>query len=70
MGRRNSGLGRSNRLRRGFSEVAGQPGFGEEPDYPLRGIPLPGFNSVAVVVLKFMMIIVITFSEGKDRHQE
>ena len=46
-----------------------QADFGERPDYPLRRVELPGLYAVAIVVLKFVVIVVIAFAESHERRQ-
>ena len=59
-----------NRLAGCAPEAAGQSDFGEEPDDPFRRIPLPRFYSVAIIMLKFMVIVVIAFPEREQRHEK
>ena len=40
----------------------------QQPDGPFGWVELPGFHAVPVVVLKFMMIIMIAFTESEERH--
>jgi len=40
--------------------------LGQNPDDPFRWIDLPGFHSIPVIMLKLVMIVMISFAEGKD----
>lgn len=42
----------------------------QHPYGPFGWIKLPGFYAIAIVVLEFVVVIVVTFSEGADRHEE
>ena len=42
----------------------------ENPDQPLGWVPLPRFHAIAIIVLKFVMIIVIALAKGKQRHEK
>ena len=48
------------------AELADQANLGQSPDNPFRRIDLPGFHSVPIVMLKFVVIVMIPFAEGKD----
>src|SRR5882762_9409456 len=48
------------------AELADQANLGQNPDNPFRRIDLPGFHSVPIVMLKFVVIVMIPFAEGKD----
>jgi len=55
-------LGGRNFFRPGASKVGCDPEFGEHPDEPFGGIPLPWFDAVAVIMLEFVVIVVVTFA--------
>ena len=59
-----------NRLAGCAPEVADEPNSGEQPDDPFRRIPLPRFYAVAIIVLKFVVIVVIAFPESEQCHQK
>src|SRR5260370_27267738 len=59
-----------NCFRRNAAETAGQSELRQSPDQPFGRIPLPRLHAVAVIVLKFVVIIVIAFAESEYRHQE
>ena len=42
----------------------------KSPDDPFGRIEVPWFHAVAVIVLKLMVIVMITFAEGNERHNE
>jgi hypothetical protein len=48
------------------AKLADQANLGQNPDHPFRRIDLPGFYSIPVVMLKLVVIVMITFAEGKD----
>src|SRR4051794_36770236 len=50
------------------AQIGGEAQLAEQPNGPLGRVELPRFHAVAVVVLKFMMIIVIAFAEGEEGH--
>ncbi len=41
----------------------------EQPDAPFGGIELPGLYPIAIVVLKLVMEVVITFTESEPGHE-
>src|ERR1044072_1740662 len=51
-------------------EVAGETDFRQRPDDPFGGIEVPRFHTVAVVVLKLVVIVVITLAEREDRQEK
>src|SRR5438128_1232735 len=51
-------------------EAGSDTQFGENPDQPLGRIPLPRFHTIAVIVLKFVVIVVVALPEGEDREKE
>lgn len=55
---------------RNGAQIRGQPYLIQQPDRPFGGIELPFANSIAVVVLKFVVVVVVAFAEGADRHEE
>src|SRR5438128_2520824 len=59
-----------NRLAGCAPEAADQSNSGEQPDDPFRRIPLPRFYAVAIIVLKFVVIVVIAFPESEQCHEE
>src|SRR5260370_6957988 len=59
-----------NCFRRNAAETAGQSELRQSPDQPFGRIPLPRLHAVAVIVLKFVMIIVIALAESEYRHQK
>src|SRR5260370_34613985 len=58
-----------NCFRRNAAETAGQSELRQSPDQPFGRIPLPRLHAVAVIVLKFVMIIVLALAESEYRHQ-
>src|ERR1700745_4310126 len=58
-----------NCFRRNAPQTAGQSELRQSPDQPFGRIPLPRLHAVAVIVLKFVVIIVIAFAESEYRHQ-
>src|SRR6266705_6900623 len=52
------------------AETAGQAQLRQSPDQPFGRVPLPRLHAVAVIVLKFVVIIVIAFAESEYRHQK
>ena len=40
----------------------------ESPNGPFGGIELPGFDAISIIRLKFVVIIVVAFSEGEQSH--
>ena len=61
-------FGKENLFGGNAAQLPGQTELRQGPDNPFRWINLSPFHSVAVIVLKFVMIIMITFTEGHDRH--
>src|SRR5437667_11068745 len=59
-----------NCFRRNAAETAGQSELRQSPDQPFGRIPLPRLHAIAVIVLKFVVIIVIAFAESEYRHQK
>src|SRR5260370_3497261 len=59
-----------NRFRWNAAETARQSELRQSPDQPFGRVPLPRLHAVAVIVLKFVMIIVIAFAESEYRHQK
>src|SRR6266446_2428351 len=59
-----------NCCRRNAAETAGQSELRQSPDQPFGRVPLPRFHAVAVIVLKFVVIIVIALAESEYRHQK
>src|SRR5438046_4414406 len=55
---------------RNAAETAGQSELRQSPDQPFGRIPLPRLHAIAVIVLKFVVIIVIAFAESEYRHQK
>src|SRR5206468_12336063 len=55
---------------RNAAETAGQSELRQSPDQPFGRVPLPRLHAVAVIVLKFVVIIVIAFAESEYRHQK
>src|SRR5678815_4170386 len=64
------GLARGNQFRPRAAETARQPDLGETPNQPFCRVPLPWLHSVTIIVLKFVVIIMVTFAEGKQRHEK
>src|SRR5258707_14489400 len=48
------------------AKLADEAYLGHGPDDPFRRIDLPGFHSIPVVMLKLVVIVMISFAEGKD----
>ena len=51
------------------TKISGQSDFREGPDDPLCRIEFPRLHSVAVVVLKFVVIIMVAFAESEEREE-
>src|ERR1700730_9293381 len=52
------------------AQTAGQTELRQSPDQPFGRVPLPWFYPVAIVVLKFVMIIVVALAESEYCHQK
>ena len=52
------------------AQVLREPQFRERPDDPLGRIELPWLYSIAVVVLKLMVIVVIAFAESEEGQEK
>src|SRR5207248_7029695 len=52
------------------AQVLREPQFRERPDDPLGRIELPWFYSIAIVVLKLMVIVMIAFAESEEGQEE
>src|SRR5205814_6208131 len=63
-------LARGNQFRPRAAQTARQPDLGETPNQPFRWVPLPWLHSVTIIVLKLVMIIMVTFAEGKQSHEK
>src|SRR5258707_11072040 len=63
-------LAQGNQFRPGAAQTARQADLGETPNQPFRRVPLPWLHSVTVIVLKLVMIIMVTFAHGKQRHEK
>src|SRR5436309_11729935 len=57
-------------FRRNAAETACQSELRQSPAQPFGRIPLPRLHAIAVIVLKFVVIIVIAFAESEYRHQK
>src|ERR1700730_756030 len=51
------------------SEFGDKADLREDPDKPLCGVELPRLDAISIVVLKLVMIVMVDFAEGDDRHQ-
>ncbi len=51
-----------------LAEFSGEPEFVKGPNGPFGGVEMPRFHPVTIVVLKFVMIIVVAFTEGYEGH--
>jgi len=60
---------RGNQFRPRAPQTARQSNLRETPNQPFRRVPLPRLHSVTIIVLKRVVIIMVTFAEGKQRHQ-
>src|SRR5881392_3121726 len=63
-------LARGNQFRPRAAQTARQSDLGETPNQPFRWVPLPRLHSVTIIVLKLVVIIMVTFAEGKQRHEK
>ena len=61
-------LGKKDGLGGYLPEISGETQFIEDPNDPLGGIELPRFDPVAVVVLKFVVIVMVPLAECDERH--
>ena len=52
------------------AQIPSQPEFRKGPNDPLGRIDLPWFYSVAVVMLKLMVIVVIAFAESEEGQEK
>src|SRR5215475_5818552 len=63
-------LARGNQFRPRAAQTARQSDPGETPNQPFRRVPIPWLHSVTIIVLKLVMIIVVAFAQGKQRHEK
>ena len=63
-------LGGGDFLRGDAAEMRGDSQLGQHPDEPLGRIPLPRLYAVAVIVLKFVVIIVVALAQGEEGEKE
>ena len=59
-----------NLICRNAAQISNKSQFGQRPDEPLGRVKLPWLHSVAVVVLKFVVVVVIAFAHGKKSKEE
>lgn len=52
------------------AQISNKFEFGQCPDEPLSRVELPWLHSVTVVMLKFVVVVVITFAHGEKGEQE
>jgi len=62
-------FGKDNFFGRNTTQLPSEAEFGQRPDQPLCRIDLPRLHAVAVVMLKFVMIIMVPLAKGHDRHE-
>src|SRR5262249_54374173 len=62
-------LSLANFLRRSAPKIAGEAEFRERPNDPFGWIDIPEAHAVAIVVLKFVMIVVIAFPQREQREK-
>src|ERR1700745_1129497 len=62
-------FGKNNFFGRNTAQLSSEAEFGQRPDQPLCRVDLPRLYAVAVVMLKFVMIIMVPFAQGHDRHE-
>ena len=63
-------LGGDDLLRGDAAKMRGDSQFGKDPDEPFRRVPLPRFHPVAVIVLKFVVIVVVALAQSEEREKE
>src|SRR6476469_10039125 len=63
-------LARGNQFRLRAAQTARQSDLGESPNQPFRRVPLPWLHSVTIIVLKLVVIIMVAFAQGKQRHEK
>src|SRR5882757_11313328 len=63
-------LARGNQFRPRAAQTVRQPDLGETPNQPFRWVPLPWLHSITIIVLKLVVIVMVTFAEGKQRHEK
>ena len=66
----NFSLRRSNLIRGSAAQTSDKSQLRKHPDDPLGGIDLPWLDSIAIVILKLVVIVVITFAESEEGEQE
>src|ERR1700674_721991 len=52
------------------AQVLREPQFRERPDDPLGRIELPWLHPIAIVMLKLMVIVMITFAESEESEEK
>src|SRR5437667_10443108 len=62
-------FGKNNFFGRNTAQLSSEAEFGQRPDQPLCRVDLPRLYAVAIVMLKFVMIIMVPFAQGHDRHE-
>src|SRR6202040_1682109 len=55
---------KDNSLCRNAAQLSDEPDFRQCPNNPFCRVELPGLHAVAVVILKFMMIVMVTLAHG------
>ena len=63
-------LGRGNQFRPHAAQTARQSDLGETPNQPFGWVPLPRLHSITIIVLKLVVIIMVAFAQGKQRHEK
>ena len=61
---------RLNLICRDAAQIVNESKFRKRPDKPFGRIKLPRLYAIAVVVLKFVVIVVITFAHGEEGKEE